>query len=68
MLLHTNRVPSDLQPIFVSQISIFVNEGSPYNSCVPAFKFLVRNGYVKGRKVKELDVCDKVEILRFKMI
>ena len=31
-------------------ISIFVNDGDPYNSCQPPSKFLVGNGCVKGRK------------------
>ena len=30
-------------------------------------KFLVRNGCVKGRKIKGLDACDMVEIWRLKM-
>ena len=51
----------------VSAISIFVNKRVPDDSCESAFKFLVRNGCVKGRKIKGLDVCDMVEILRLKM-
>ena len=31
-------------------------------------EFLVRNGRVKGRKIKGLDVCDMVEIWRLKML
>ena len=44
-------------------ISIFVKKkkGVPDDSCEPALKFLVANGCVKGRKIKGLDVCDKVD-------
>ena len=67
-LLHfQNRVLRDLK-LNISSVPIFVNEGVPYNSCYPAFKFLVRNGCVKGRKIEGLEVCDEVEIWRFKMI
>ena len=36
-------------------------------SCESAFKFLLRNVCVKGRKMKGLDACDMVEIWRLKM-
>ena len=52
---------------FVSSISIFVNKRVTDDSCESAFKFLVRNGCVKGRQIKGLDVCDMVEIWRLKM-
>ena len=64
----TKRVPRYKNQIFVSPISFFVKIGVSYNTCQSAFRFLVRNGCVKGRKIKGLDVCDKVEIWRFKMI
>ena len=63
-----NRVLRDLKlKKIVSAISIFVNETVSDDSCESAYKFLVRNGCVKGRKIKELDVCDMVEIWRLKM-
>ena len=52
---------------FVSAISIFVDKRVPNESCESAFKFLVGNGFVKGRKIKGLDACDMVEIWRLKM-
>ena len=51
-----------------SVISIFVNDRVPDDSCKPALKFLVRNGCVKDKKIKELDACDKVEIWIFQMM
>ena len=63
-----NRVPRDLRlNIFIYDFH-FCEWRCPYNSCSPAFKFLLRNGCVKGWKIEGLDVCDKVEIWRFKMI
>ena len=62
------RVLRDLKLNICIRFPFFVNEGVSYNSCKSAFKFLVRNGCVKGRKIKGLYVCDKVEIWRFKMI
>ena len=44
-----------------------MNKRVPGDSCESAFKFLVGNGSVKGRKIKGLDVCDMVEIWRLKM-
>ena len=38
-----------------------MNKRVPNDSCKSAFKFLVRNGCVKGRKIKGLDACDMVE-------
>ena len=35
-----------------------MNKRVPNDSCESAFKFLVRNACVKGRKIKGLDVCD----------
>ena len=46
---------------FVSAISILVNKRVPNDSCQSALKFLVRNGCVKGRKIKGLDACDIVD-------
>ena len=34
------------------------------DSCESAFKFLVRNSCVKGRKIKGLNACNVVEILK----
>ena len=42
---------------FVSAIPIFVNKRVSDDSCESAFKFLVRNGCVKGRKIKGLNAC-----------
>ena len=38
-----------------------MNKRVPNDSCESAFKFLVRNGCVKGRKIKGIDACDMVE-------
>ena len=35
-----------------------MNKRVPDDSCESAFKFLVRNGCVKGRKIKGLNACD----------
>ena len=45
----------------------FVNEGVQYDSCKHGFKFMVRDGCVKDRKIKAFDTIYKVEIWRFKM-
>ena len=52
---------------FASAISIYVNKRVPDDSCEPAFKFLVRSGCAKGKKIKGLDACDMVNIWRMKM-
>ena len=39
----------------------------PDDSCESAFKFLLRNDCVKGKKIKGLDACDMVELWRLKM-
>ena len=44
-----------------------MNERVPDDSCEPAFKFLARNGCLKGPKTEGLEGSDKVEIWRFKM-
>ena len=44
-----------------------MNERVPDDSCESAFKFLVRNDCVKGRKITGLDACDMVEIWILKM-
>ena len=41
-----------------------MNKRVPDDGCESAFKFLVRIGSVKGKKIKGLDVCDMVEIWR----
>ena len=64
MFLHKIGPLATLNRIFVSLMSIYVNKGVPYNCCLRAFKFLVRNAYEKGRKIKGLDVCDKVIVAR----
>ena len=46
----------DLKSNILPTISTFVNEGIVHDSCEPAFKFLVRNGCVKDREIKGLDV------------
>ena len=43
-----------------------MNKRVPNDSCESAFKFLVRNGCAKRRKIKGLDECDMVEIWRLK--
>ena len=53
---------------FVSAISIFVKKRVLGDCCKPAFKSLVRNCGVKGRKVEGFDASDKVEIWRFKKV
>ena len=40
-----------------------MNKTVPDDSCESAFKFLVRNGCVKGRKIKGLNACDMVQNL-----
>ena len=52
--------------MFHKQPLIFLNERVWNDSCKSAFKFLVRNGCVKGREIKGLDTCDMVEIWRLK--
>ena len=44
-----------------------MNERVSDDSCEFAFKFLVRNGCVKGRKIKGLDAYDMVEIWKLKI-
>ena len=36
-----------------------MNERIPYDSCELAFKFLVRNVFVRGRKFEGFDASDK---------
>ena len=64
-----NRVLRDLKPEICICDSHFCdyNKRVPDDSCKSAFKFMARNGCVKGRKIKGLNACDMVEIWRLKM-
>ena len=55
-------VPRDLKPNICISDFHFVNVGVPFDSSESAFKFLLRDDYVEGRKIKGLYACDNFEI------